>query len=107
MKEVDETKLKKLLKEIKELLKKGNDYGFKPGLNYSKDGTEENTTLKIALEKGNEELLKLLYNYAKGNICDKILVQLKRTIERKEGSCPVSGLDDVSVSRHSNQTKTF
>lgn len=91
------------LKEIGELLK-SEKYKFKLGLNYSPDGNDENTTIKIAIKAGGK-LLDLLYDYAEKNIGrnTEIFKQLKRAKENSQSS---SDLDDVSVSNHFTQTQT-
>ncbi|QBB84304.1 hypothetical protein DEJ70_06355 [Wolbachia pipientis wAlbB] len=65
--EKDKGRLDKLLKEIEELLESKNKHGFKPSLNYSPDGNDENTIIEIVIKAGGE-LLDLLYTYAKKNI---------------------------------------
>ncbi|MFP3015796.1 MAG: ankyrin repeat domain-containing protein [Wolbachia sp.] len=107
--EKDDGKLDELLKRIKELLKPESKYSFKPGLNYSPDGNDENTTLKIALKRGNEKLIKLPYNYAKENIGvdTEIFKQLKHAKAQQENSQPKSDISNVSVSGNLAQAQGF
>lgn len=75
--EKDENKVDALLKEIEELLESKTEYGFKPSLNYSPDGKDENTTIEIAIKAGG-----------------KILRLLK---EQQENPQPKSSFNDVST----------
>ncbi len=104
--EKDRSKLNELLEGIKELLKPESKYDFKPSLNYSPDGSYENTTLKIAIKAGGE-VLQLLYNYAKDNISvnTEILKQLEYAKEQQENSQPNSDVSNVFVS--GNLTQDF
>ncbi len=94
-KEVDENKIE----EIKDLLRPESEYGFKPSLNYSPDGNDENTTIKTAIKAGGK-VLQLLCDYAKKHIGKdtKIFKQLERAKEQQENSQPKSDFCDVSVS---------
>ncbi|MBD0391581.1 ankyrin repeat domain-containing protein [Wolbachia endosymbiont of Pentalonia nigronervosa] len=100
-KQADRSKIDELLGEIKELLELKSGSSFKPSLNYSPDGTDEGTTLKIALQTGNKKLLKLLYDYAEKNIGvdTEIFKQLRETVEQKEEFQLGSSLSGVSISR--------
>ncbi|MDR1139074.1 MAG: ankyrin repeat domain-containing protein [Rickettsiales bacterium] len=104
--EKDESKLDKLLEEIKDLLKPEGKYGFKPSLNYSPD--DENTTIKIAIKSGGK-ILQLLYDYAEKNIGadTKIFKQLKHAKEQQENFQSMSDLCDISVSSHLTRTQGF
>ncbi|WP_353283778.1 ankyrin repeat domain-containing protein [Wolbachia endosymbiont (group A) of Lypha dubia] len=88
-------KLGTLLKEIKDLLKPKSKYGFKPSLNYSPDGDDKNTTLKIAIKAGGK-LLQLLYDYAKKNIGVDSEI-FKRLKYAKENPQPRSSFNDVTT----------
>ncbi|UIP93365.1 ankyrin repeat domain-containing protein [Wolbachia endosymbiont of Anopheles demeilloni] len=103
--EKDIGKLDELLIEIEELLKSKNKHGFKPSLNYSPDGNDENTTVEIAIQAGGK-LLDLLYAYAKKNIDTEteIFKKLKRA---KENSHSKRDLCDVSVLKHSTPDQDF
>lgn len=92
--EKDTGKLDELLVEIEELLESKNKHGFKPSLNYSPGGNDENTTVEIAIKAGGK-LLQLLYDYAEKNIGTdtKIFKELKRA---KEDSQFKGDLYDVS-----------
>ncbi|OAM01129.1 ankyrin repeat domain-containing protein [Wolbachia endosymbiont of Dactylopius coccus] len=93
-KEVDENKIE----EIKDLLRPESEYGFKPSLNYSPDGNDENTTIKTAIKAGGK-VLQLLCNYAEENIGvdTEIFKQLKHAKEH-EKTQPKSDVSNVSVS---------
>uniref|UniRef100_A0AAU7YJA0 Ankyrin repeat domain-containing protein n=1 Tax=Wolbachia endosymbiont of Oeneis ivallda TaxID=3171168 RepID=A0AAU7YJA0_9RICK len=103
--EKDKGRLDKLLKEIEELLESKNKHGFKPSLNYSPDGNDENTIIEIVIKAGGE-LLDLLYTYAKKNIGTdtEIFKKLKRA---KENSHSNRDLCDVSVLKHSTPDQGF
>ncbi|WP_264729841.1 ankyrin repeat domain-containing protein [Wolbachia endosymbiont (group B) of Episyrphus balteatus] len=103
--EKDTRKLDKLLKEIKELLESKNKHGFKPSLNYSPDGNDENTTIEIAINAGGK-LLHLLYDYAEKNI-DKNTKIFKKLKRAKENSQSKGDLCDVSVLKHSTPDQGF
>uniref|UniRef100_A0AAU7YLK4 Ankyrin repeat domain-containing protein n=2 Tax=unclassified Wolbachia TaxID=2640676 RepID=A0AAU7YLK4_9RICK len=94
-------KLDKLLKKIKELLESET----KPGLNYSPDGNDENTTVEIAIKAG-EKLLDLLYAYAEKNIGTDTEI-FKRLKKAKENSQSKGDLCDVSVLKHSTPDQGF
>ncbi|WP_395461027.1 ankyrin repeat domain-containing protein [Wolbachia endosymbiont (group B) of Ablattaria laevigata] len=103
--EKDTRKLDKLLKEIKELLESKKKHGFKPSLNYSPDGNDENTTIEIAINAGGK-LLHLLYDYAEKNI-DKNTKIFKKLKRAKENSQSKGDLCDVSVLKHSTPDQGF
>ncbi|WP_250296688.1 ankyrin repeat domain-containing protein [Wolbachia endosymbiont of Oedothorax gibbosus] len=86
----------KLLKEIEDLLNKKNQLGFKPSLNYSPDGNDENTTIKIAIKAGGK-LLQLLYDYAKENMEGTEIFKQLKIAKEHENTQPKS---NVSVSGH-------
>lgn len=103
--EKDKGKLDKLLKEIEELLESKTEYGFKPSLNYSPDGNDENTTIEIAIKAGGK-LLQFLHDYAEKNIGinTEIFKKLKRA---KENSQSKGDLCGVSVLKHSTPDQGF
>ncbi|WP_179947099.1 ankyrin repeat domain-containing protein, partial [Wolbachia endosymbiont of Bemisia tabaci] len=103
--EKDKGKSDKLLKEIEELLESKNKHGFKPSLNYSSDGNDENTTIEIAINAGGK-ILQLLYDYAEKNIGTdtKIFKRLKRA---KEDSQSKGDLCGVSVLKHCTPDQGF
>ncbi|WP_341810971.1 ankyrin repeat domain-containing protein [Wolbachia endosymbiont (group B) of Chesias legatella] len=103
--EKDKGKLDKLLKEIEELLESKNKHGFKPSLNYSPDGNDENTTIEIAINASGK-ILQLLYDYAEKNIGTdtKIFKRLKRA---KEDSQSKGDLCGVSVLKHCTPDQGF
>ncbi|WP_353279746.1 ankyrin repeat domain-containing protein [Wolbachia endosymbiont (group B) of Xanthorhoe designata] len=101
----DTGKLDKLLKEIEELLESKNKHGFKPSLNYSPDGNDENTTVEIAIQAGGK-LLHLLYAYAEKNISKDTEI-FKRLKHAKENSHSKRDLCDVSVFKHSTPDQGF
>ncbi|KLT22753.1 ankyrin repeat domain protein [Wolbachia endosymbiont of Armadillidium vulgare str. wVulC] len=103
--EIDENKLDKLLKKIKELLESKTEYGFKPSLNYSPDGKDEDTTIKIAIKVGGK-VLQLLHDYAEKNI-DTDTEIFKKLKHAKENSQFKRDLCNVSVSNHSTLAQSF
>ncbi|WP_406723029.1 ankyrin repeat domain-containing protein [Wolbachia endosymbiont (group B) of Nymphalis c-album] len=103
--EKDKGKLDELLVEIEELLESKNKHGFKPSLNYSPDGNNENTTIEIAIQAGGK-LLDLLYAYAKKNIGTDTEI-FKRLKHAKENSQSKRDLCDVSVLKHSTPDQGF
>ncbi|RDD34093.1 Phosphocholine transferase AnkX [Wolbachia endosymbiont of Cylisticus convexus] len=103
--EIDENKLDKLLKEIKELLESKIEYGFKPSLNYSPDGNDENTTIKIAIKAGGK-VLQLLHDYAEKNIGTDTEI-FKKLKHAKENSQSKRDLCNVSVFNHSTLAQSF
>ncbi|RDD34728.1 Ankyrin repeat domain protein [Wolbachia endosymbiont of Cylisticus convexus] len=103
--EIDENKLDKLLKEIKELLESKTEYGFKPSLNYSPDGNDENTTIKIAIKAGGK-VLQLLHDYAEKNIGTDTEI-FKKLKHAKENSQSKRDLCNVSVFNHSTLAQSF
>lgn len=103
--EKDTGKLDELLVEIEELLKSKNKHGFKPSLNYSIDGNDENTTIEIAINAGGK-LLQLLYDYAEKDI-DADTEIFKRLKHAKENSHSKRDLCDVSVFKHSTPDQGF
>ncbi|MGL9758302.1 MAG: ankyrin repeat domain-containing protein [Wolbachia sp.] len=103
--EKDTGKSDKLLKEIEELLESKNKHGFKPSLNYSLDGNDENTTIEIAIKAGGK-LLQLLYDYAEKDI-DADTEIFKRLKHAKENSQSKRDLCDVSVLKHSTPDQGF
>lgn len=103
--EKDTGKLDELLVEIEELLESKNKHGFKPSLNYSPDGNDENTTVEIAIKAGGK-LLQLLYDYAEKNIGTDTEI-FKRLKQAKENSQSKRDLCDVSVLKHSTSDQGF
>ena len=103
--EKDTRKLDKLLKDIEGLLKSKTGYGFKPSLNYSLDGNDENTTIEIAIKAGGK-LQQLLYDYAEKDI-DEDTEIFKRLKHAKENSHSKRDLCDVSVLKHSTTDQGF
>ncbi|QCB62600.1 hypothetical protein EJB00_03080 [Wolbachia endosymbiont of Drosophila mauritiana] len=101
----DTGKLDELLIEIEELLESKNKHGFKPSLNYSPDGNDENTTVEIAIQAGGK-LLHLLYAYAEKNISKDTEI-FKRLKHAKENSQSKRDLCDVSVFKHSTPDQGF
>ncbi|MGL9779673.1 MAG: ankyrin repeat domain-containing protein, partial [Wolbachia sp.] len=103
--EKDTGKLDELLKEIKKSLEPESKCDFKPSLNYSPNGNDENTTIEIAIEAGGK-LLKLLYDYAEKNIGvdTKIFKQLKDAKEQ-ENSQLKSNLCDAFITSYSAQAQ--
>ncbi|WP_147269158.1 hypothetical protein [Wolbachia endosymbiont of Cylisticus convexus] len=94
-----------LKEELENLLKPESEHGFKPSLNYSPDGDDKNTTIKIAIKAGGK-LLQLLYDYAKENIGvdTKIFKRLKQAKEQQENSQPKSNLNDIFCNLAQAQT---
>lgn len=91
--ELDES----LKEELENLLKPESEHGFKPSLNYSPDGDDKNTTVKIAIEAGGK-LLQLLYDYANKNMEDtKIFKWLKDAKEQQKNFQPRSSFNDVTT----------
>lgn len=91
--ELDES----LKEELENLLKPESEHGFKPNLNYSPDGNDKNTTVKIAIEAGGK-LLQLLYDYANKNMEDtKIFKWLKDAKEQQKNFQPRSSFNDVTT----------
>ncbi len=96
--EIDENK-------VDELLESKNKYSFKPSLNYSPDGNNENTTIEIAIKAGGK-LLDLLCTYAEKNIGTDTEI-FKRLKHAKENSHSKRDLCDVSVLKHSTPDQGF
>lgn len=94
--EKDEGKLDTLLKEVKELLKTENKYGFKPSVNYSPDGSDGNTTIEIAIRAGGR-LLDASYDHVKKDKDTEISRRLKQA---KEENQPQSNLINPSNTYH-------
>ncbi|BET30679.1 hypothetical protein wCauBTS_12860 [Wolbachia pipientis] len=103
--EKDTGKLDELLVEIEELLKSKNKHGFKPSLNYSIDGNDENTTIEIAINAGGK-LLQLLYDYAKKDI-DADTEIFKRLKHAKENSHSKSLFIIFSEAKQRKQERPF
>ncbi|OJH31309.1 MAG: ankyrin repeat domain-containing protein [Wolbachia endosymbiont of Armadillidium vulgare] len=102
--EIDENKVDELLKKIEKLLESKNKHSFKPSLNYSPDGNDENTTIKIAI-KASGKVLQLLYDYAEKNIGTDTEI-FKKLKHAKENSQSKRDLCNVSVSNHSTLTQS-